>query len=233
MLKVIQAKHHGYSEIGQQKPIKFAFANAVGNEIREIFSPVLCRDFLGDVLHAEESNKPASIYGFSYNPTTSRIDRDSTRLVISNISAKDFDCFRANAPILEQLEFKLNLVPTKWQEVDKHLYIEGSPRWQEAVYLISFYTYLLRVMCYPLGQDWMKDVAALKTNEGSYFRSVTEKKFITMAENLFNILEPFTNVHGWKNDAHIGVIHDMSGFVSLATTAKGNTYADKLKEYFK
>lgn len=57
-------------EISQFKTVKFSFVNKKENTLTEIIANVLCRDFLGDVLLAEENKKPFEIYRFRYNPET-------------------------------------------------------------------------------------------------------------------------------------------------------------------
>src|SRR5258705_10692706 len=75
-------EHFSYSEEGQYHHVGFAYAHLEGEKAKQLCGYFVCRDFLGDALFAEEQDKPAKIYGFSWTPSKQKIDRDKPRLLL-------------------------------------------------------------------------------------------------------------------------------------------------------
>lgn len=225
MLKLINAPKKSYAEIGQQKSLLMSFANMNEKEgtVTEMFSPIKCRDFLGDCLWAEETGQPAEIFGFRYNPTEQKLDRDRTRVILKFPSEYMTELAKKNLGILNSIEKENGLIPTELEVLEKKiLHSYGDPFWMRANFLLSFYTFMFKVLCYDFGgKSYTEyfDTTKEYTNESGYMKSVTTKKFLKLASNLKKIIEPYDGVISKCSYVNnINFIHNNTGFVTTFTS---------------
>lgn len=237
MLNFIPANENAtYAQEIQTHSISFTFVNKVQDSVHGIFSPVICRDFLGDVLYAEFFKETVSIYGFQYNPQYKHIDRDKLRLVIQGI-AKHLDTIQANLQIIHNIEDMHGLEKTTISRINHTTaLLEADPKWLLTIYLISYYTYIIKCMSYEFNsiKDW--ELKLPHGTEKSRIEVSTIPVFRHFTKNLFKILEPYSNPSGYnfgkENSAtKIIYIHNYNGFVN---TMKGlmSAYKNVYKERF-
>lgn len=234
MFKIINAPVRGYAEEGQDHDVKFSFVNLKGDTITELFTPIKCRDFLGDALFAEQIKKPVSIYNFVFDPKTQKIDRDKTRMLVSTQKSeiKYLDQIEKNIAILHTVESMHNLELTTMQRVNEtNILVEADPKWLLTTYLISYYTYLIKIASYSYRdkyKDWKTELMKENTKEVKYLVQTTT--FLDKFEkNLFNICEPYKGVAGMPDETTIGIIHHNTGFVCTSTGSAKSTYATNFK----
>jgi len=139
---------YGYTENGQAVEVRYAFVNKVGNTYTEMFLPVMCRDYLNDILHAEFWGSPSfHIYGFTYDSSKQHIDRDRLRLSLHNVSESAFVAMEQNIlKMLHPIEDRSGFIRSVLLKPnEKTLIIEGDPKWLCSTYLISLYTFVIRM----------------------------------------------------------------------------------------
>lgn len=217
-------------EIPQFKTVKFSFVNKKENTLTEIISNVLCRDFLGDVLIAEERKEPFEIYGFKYDPNTTKIDRDKTRLSIHILDKKEQENLFNNFSILNMIEESLGQNKTQIFTTDKNniFFIEGSNWWLQTTIHLSFYTFLIKCLLYKYNNltFWKEELGKIHSSEANYMRSLypVYDKFISFLATLKNTHK----VSGWDN-IDLETLHNFSGFLSIV--APGTVWKPNRNEY--
>lgn len=231
MITLKKATPKGYAEEGQTHMVKFAFANRVGDNVTEMFSGVVCRDFLGDCLHAEHVKSTQSIWMFSYDPKVNKLDRDKLRFILS--TAKDnidnLATIAKNLAVMHQVEDFHGLEHTKLTKLeDTHYLLEADSKWMKTNYLLSYYTFLVKCASYDFKDvlNWRKEMLSQSNKEAAYLKAV-DATFDKLTKNLFTICEPYAGPSGFKDTDHIGTIHNNTGFVS--TCSGRNKYGEALK----
>lgn len=236
MPDIIRAPKQEYSEIYQSVDIKYSFVNKVeDNTYKELFAPVKCRDFLGDALYATEQKKEFRIFGFYFDGTQQTVDTEKTRLLISNISPEFRANLQKNWRILSEVEDYHNLEATRIIDCDQDtLLLEASSAWKRTMYLISLYTYLIRVICYEYKDiaNWREELYKWNHNESRYMRDCTIPRFVRFVKEIFNICEDYKGVSGFNKEDNY-IIHNYSGFVSVCTSNSNGEYHKKFKEILK
>jgi len=222
MLKLIRAKKKEYSEIAQQKKVLFSFVNRKKEELHEMFYPVNCRDFLNDVLVAEESKEKVAIYGFRYNPHEQVLDRKATRFLIT-CDAEDRDTLIENIILLWEIEKVNKIKRTNYYVLKGGLYIEASPIWLQSTFGISLYTFLIKALAYQYNDynTWIEELAKQDTNEGKYV-SPNVKEFKLLLLNIKKVILHKKTVSGYSKDYGYHYIHNNSGLVTLLEPSKKN-----------
>lgn len=167
MYELVRAGNREYCEIFQKHAVRMAFVNKKEKECKEIFAPVLCRDFLGDVLHSEKTNHNVFIYQFRYNPKEQKIDRDKTRLSLHFPHHEMRENFVNNMQWLNSVERINDITQSQIQETSlkECLVIEGDPFWLGAIWRISLYTFLLKVCTYEFKNN--DPIQSILDNKGS------------------------------------------------------------------
>lgn len=228
-----KAAKKDYIEIGQQKKVLFSFCNKKGNVLKQLFSPVLCRDFLSDVLVAEEWNKKVSRYAFVYNPARTKIDRDKTRLLLT-INDEDKNNLINNLDILHEIEHNNKLIRTEITHVDDNtLLVEGSKVWLNSTFSLHLYTFLLKAISYEYEHNWFEELKDKETNEANYARSLTPSFLKIINSNIKSIFRKGTTVHGYNESPSLTFLHDNGGVVTLFGKGVGNVYKVANNEYYK
>lgn len=216
-INIKQAPAKAYIEINQSYSLRYTYLKHVGeNNYVEFFYPVKCKDFLNDILYAEETQKPVYIYGLSYDPRVDKIDRDKTRLALHFPSLEAKKKTIENLSFLHKLEKENGLEPTVITECYEHhliAMVEGDPYWQKATYLISFYTSFLRWLGYPLieGQLVSQTIRNIMCTDNSHM--MTYKCFDRMAFFEQNV-RCLDNI---LNDPEMGVFSTRGPIIEIHT----------------
>lgn len=225
-----------YSEIGQQKKVLFAFCNKKGNILTPIFDWVLCRDFLSDVLYAEENNTEVNKYNFVYNPAKNKIDRDKTRFLLK-MNEEDVTNLSTNLNILNKIEKDNRLVSTIIKHVEKNVYlVEGSKMWMNNTFSLHLYTFLLKAMCYEYKDNdkWIKELQKEDTNEGRYAKSFIPQFESIVSKYLKTLFNKGSSVHGYTEEyTSVTYIHDCGGVQTLFRIGANNFVSTKSNKYYK
>lgn len=240
------------SEIYQSFNMKFAFANETDNEIIQCHQWVKCRDFLHDVVRTMLTGAISSIYSFQFekgkNPD---MCMDNIKLLVSKKDIKTGLIFR---PILNRSLKLINhfenlageeLSTLRKVQADntagyKHVWLVTGPKfWLSTPYLVSLYTFLLR-----LGDKKFKfkDGNSLKKafekecnkqeadggNDSKYLKQVWDKidRVIEAHDQLAELNDDgFSSLYFDK--ASISDFHNRTGIVSAC---KGSTWNTKFNK---
>jgi hypothetical protein len=230
VIKTVLNSGTKYYEIQQTAALRFAFVNKTDETtVRQVFAPVMCRDFLGDVLYSEREKRTAEIFGFKYDPNEKKIDRDVTRMSISFPSQEHLGFFKEHLFWLHQLEEANGLSLTKVIETDEKeiLIVEGDTWWMGGIWRISAYTFFLRIMTYKMdfSQPVIPQLAKLK---GHYGNQVTEadqmSRYPLDPVKLENFIWNLTKQKllfyiQLDRPTHIDTTHNYCGFLSGAKYA--------------
>lgn len=216
------------NEAMQYKKVNFVSVREEDGKLIGIHPPVLCRDYLGDILYVTKMNKEqAYVYGLQYKKDRDGpLQLDRTKLVmIFNEKSKDKETLFRNINILWELEKQCGLKTTELTELDKNtLYVRGSKRWLDNNFTYSFYTFMLRALCYQQIKDqkeWylaVQDMAnkEYSATEGQYIKQISVEKFKTLLKNLKKFFIPLENPTGYSNtELSIMAVHSSSGFVAI------------------
>lgn len=227
-MKIIKPFTVNYlSQIMQQKKTQYAHAvyNKEQDTITQVHQECLCRDFLGDVVVANQQGESYSIYGMKYDPEKdTKIDLNTTCMLVYFPTEEDVQAFDNNFKFLTVLEKSYGISESKVIQVDKLIRCTISDGWwQKELYRFSFYTFLLRCMAYKVDNlenlfDEIVDKYS-NTNERGYIIGYNRAYF-----NKFVKFLPVLKKHGlgvcyksgtqWTLPNDIIYIHNYTGFVS-------------------
>lgn len=224
---VITVADKNLAEIFQSNVIKFAFVKETPTAFKQQHSLVLCRDFLLDVLFAEDQNKPFAIYKFSWDPHEQKIDRDATKLYLTFANTTQLLRLKKNLKIIHAFEKENHLKRTqiKVQEDEKSAVIIASPLYLKRSWALSFYTFLLKI--YAIG-DSFKDATSV---EKEYVKNVGIKKIQFLMKNFRTMLkQKAPSVSGVEPNEPDSIIHDCAGWVAVCTGKSFNRLASKFRE---
>jgi hypothetical protein len=215
-----------------------SFARVAEPTVTRIHDWIKCRDFLGDVLVATDTNAKQSIYGFSYDPKKDMpIDKNNLTLLLKFPNTEMLDNFRNNLVIIDTVDADNMQQISKLSPTDDPLIwvLQAGKFWQKNIPLISFYTFLLKCMCvkYDNPNNWQTEMVVRysNTNEARYINDCG-KYLDIFCKNCYTIFVDDTNVHGIKSKV-INRIHNDTGFVSICkdTTYTPNTHHERLMNY--
>jgi len=155
---------YGYCENGQTVEVQFAFLHKTAPlKYQELFFPVMCRDFLGDLLHWQHFKIKDQIYRFSFDPAKTHLDDTATRLSVRSASISAFTHIQAHLlDLLHPIEKKNNFKLSKLyigQPNEKVLVLESDKEWQDNTVAIASLTALIRLLGYGVSpSSWVKEI---------------------------------------------------------------------------
>jgi len=223
MYKLLKpASNKELAEAHQSLIIKFSFATIDEDkkEVQRLHEWCMCRDFLGDVVYANVKQIITNIYNFRVDPAICKIDTTKTILVMKFDTQKSRDAFEANYKhIVHEVEAKNKLKSTKvFLTTDKlEIVVVADKFWQQSVWLISLYSYLLKASCFPYKNvvQWRDETIARGVTESLY-----AKKTYDVWEPLIDKLRKIfykKDVTGIKatTEPNIHTVHNNTGFVAI------------------
>ena len=245
-LKVELWKKEQYlNEIGQPVGIKYAFLSPKAAGYKQCHPWIKCRDFLQDAVRMFVTRKKETIYGFNYkrddNPP---IDFDKMRMLVKrkaansekNPSEKTREIIDRGLDMIHCIEKHGGIKPlTNLFGVigQKDLYVFiGSKEWMESTFMISLYTFLIRLGAKDIVFKGKKDLDANLADlskskkfacdhDISYLKDVYPfiHKIVEQRKNLRYIINGKPVI--FKN-MNIDRFHNYTGIVSLCKEASGN-----------
>lgn len=218
-IKVVPA-NQTMGEIYQSMATKQALCRVVGENQYQRYTPfVKCRDFLVDAIGCGLVDRKFSIYGFQYNEGKAGLDLSGSYLAHQFQNQKDRDCFEGNLHHLHKIEEQNGFSPTEvfqsGNEKDQVISV-GDSKWLKSCLTFSLYTYLLRIMCYPLNQDkdWLQKFAKSNSSDAKYAASISPKTWEKILGDISTLFtKDFYGFDSLKENLH--VIHHNSGFISV------------------
>jgi hypothetical protein len=217
------------AEIGQSFAGQFSFAVRVGDDVKRLHEYVKCRDFLGDILWYNRYGKPTEIYGFKSDDTRI-IDKSRTCLLFKGSPSTIDILVRQVKTVVHPIERANKLKLTKITPLLAYpgeCIIDADKFWQKTIWLISFYTFLIKVAAHHWVGDWKEELCSTESNEYNYFRGI-KGYFHPFSTKLKKITGRYKSVtgHPVKQEKNFDIhkIHNECGFVSL-TRIKNWGYA--------
>lgn len=215
----------------------YSFVTKLTPETVSIAHPLVkCRDFLNDVLIFSTYIKKdiRRIYGFSLEINKNPIDWGNPQFLIKYKKEEELDLFIKNLYYLHQLEdfYEISKTSVERTNFKKIILISFSSFWVSNTLSLSFYTYILRCLSYPLeGNLWefINNYKITKENwngksystlnpEGRLIEDISPNDLSFFIQNLPQIVEQNHNydyLHYYINNDNKYSIHDQAGFVSF------------------
>lgn len=203
-----------YNESCQSVQLSFSFAKMLQKgQIQPLFRPVVCRDYLSDIIHSEWNGMKCNVLGFSYDPKLLTRDSDRTRMVLSSPSAKVMANLDKNLEeVLHKIEKQNSFSPTRIVDLDggKNFLIEGDPAWQAHTFLIASYTLIMRLCGNKINNlgSWYADAMTVGLTDYS-FHETTNGRWRDMLPRLSMFLQQLPTWDKWKP----GLADSPSGYV--------------------
>lgn len=229
------ANQHAYAETPQSVGLRTALLNKTKEGLKPMFAPVMCRDFYNDLLHSQWSGQAGSIFNFTCDPKTQKLDEDAIRLLVVPGSQQIYDNLRKNLEsILHEVEEKnkFELTEVIFHD-DKHIILDGDVRWQSSSLLIATYTLLLRVAGRPIKnlKNWYVEIIGGKAYTGeTQFHYETNGKFLDLIPNLGKFVELNKGLSptGLPKTASIGLAHSC-GIIGWMRETRSAQYPEAYK----
>lgn len=215
----------------------YSFVTKLTPETVSIAHPyVKCRDFLNDVLIFSTYIKKdiERIYGFSLEINKNPIDWGNPQFLIKYGKTEELDLFIKNLYYLHQLEdfYEISKTSVERTNFKKTILISFSSFWVSNTLSLSFYTYILRCLSYPLEgnlwefinnyktttKDWRGESHLTVNPEGRLLEDIIPDKLSLFIQNLPQIVEQnhdYSYLHYYINNNNYYSIHDQAGFVSF------------------
>jgi hypothetical protein len=243
------------SEIYQQTGMMFAFVGPPKDGLKVCHPWVKCRDFLHDAVRSQITGKPCAIYGFNFKPASNPpIDLKRMRMLVTKGSFRSEDemtIFKAKIAaalvLINHFERQAKSSLSMVQEVDatgsgKRLVFmfTGPGMWVKSPFLISMYTFLIRLGDKELKFKNAKDLKSQfkglhkvveRDNDVAYLDRTWDKlhPIIKNRKILFNMKDGVHDI--FFKDISINQFHDYGGIVSLAKgQARDPEINEKLEE---
>ena len=227
------------AEIYQSFNMKFSFANIIDGKIVQCHQWVKCKDFLHDAIRTMLTGNKSSIWSFTFEKNVNpNISMDKIRFLISKkdvTNATEFKFVLTRAlKLINHFENLAGEDHTTIKKVEedkkagyKHVWLlEGPKFWLSAPYLVSLFTYLLRLGNKPLeftdATSLKKELGVLSNdthlsndNDMKYLKTVWDKIDIVVREHekLAKLnKDGFSELY--FTDVAISAFHNNTGIVS-------------------
>lgn len=251
----------GLSEIYQQTGMLFAFISSPEDGSKVCHEWVKCRDFLHDAVRSQVTGTPCTIYGFSFNPEKNpKIDVKRMRVLVSKDGVKEenIDEFerkmKAGLSLLNHFEKHAKVSISKMERVDAkgsgkgavYMFI-GPQMWMTSPFLISMYTFLIRLGDKELIFENADDLKArfkslndeyksgkIADNDANYLGKSWDKLHV-LVKNRTKLFPKKDGVHDiFHGTYNINSFHNGGGIWSLASCQTPDTALnDRVREMTK
>jgi hypothetical protein len=244
-------KQQHLSEIMQIIGMQYAF---LSSDNKQCHPWIKCRDFLHDALRCFVTKEKESIFGFSYDPEVDPpLDLTRTRLLVKrqpdknekNASEETTAMIDSAIAIVRCIEEYSGIEPlSELHRVagEKDMYIfEGAVDWMESTFMISLYTFLIRLggkkIAFKNKEDLdskLKDLCSSQAPSRDHDISYLK----TVLPFIYKIIEKrkelrYINKEGKRlfEGQTIGLFHGYTGIVSLVNQADAKRSSNvKLEE---
>jgi len=226
-------------EIYQVTGFEYAFVAEVNGTLKQCHQWIKCRDFLHDALLSHVSGKKNQIYGFAYDPKHNvPLDLSKMRVLIRrNKERKEEKASETTREMMKAARAGLNCVEKegKMKPLSKlyrlegypdYYMFEGSADWMDSTFMISLYTFLIRLGARQLVFKGKKEFdeklkELCKCTDGDHDISYLK----TVIDYIYKIVDKREDLK-YKKDAPlfgnrgIDTFHNYTGIVSLCNEAK-------------
>ena len=224
---IFTTKNKHLSEEQQYIKTKFFIVNKLEENLYEKRTPnILCRDFLNDVLYCITFNTSINIYNFDYDQTKENLNKENIYLCLKFTSKTQKQNFIFNFKFLSKLEKFYNLETfTSYEETNNYLtlLIKHHPIWFSNTMTLSFFTFILRCLCYPKCKEnfweFIKNSTYKYKTWNNTYNIINTPESQILTDNIYfkNFIINFkiltSNYKQQKFDSKYS-IHNKSGFLS-------------------
>jgi len=227
---------------GQSLEVKFAHCILKKDTWTNVSYFSVCRDFMGDVVYANETKKPVSIYGFKYKPTPTKIlDSNTCNIGIHFPNLEVMNTFILNFPLLSKMKGIFKPLDIELFYGDLIVVITLDKLWDKTTFGMSYITFILKCLCYKLEHEedlltqienytyeytsiWTQEKEQKKIKEAGYVTPIKE-----LLQKLPNKIEQFLNKQENSHGLHeitptISDVHNGSGFYSTLRWKKNESW---------
>jgi hypothetical protein len=213
--------------------LEFCF---VSDDMRQCHAFVYCKDFLQDVVHGFIHKKRASIYGFSYDPSTQPpLCMNMCRIALTNSSDKDF---REKIPnvvdFVNQVAKKLHLKrtqafeaidpPKKYKKCGVFL-LDGSSRWMNSPPMVSMYSLFVRCgFSHTKGKDFMETIDGIISGKIPPYQRNDRSQLTGAIKGINNILKVgyrkffyIDNEKNYPKNTSVDILHNSGGIQAFSS----------------
>lgn len=212
--------------------IQFCF---VSDDLRQCHPLVYCKDFLQDAVHGYLHKQRASIYGFTYDPSSRPpLAMGRTRIALANKKDKAFaDHIPAMVEFLNHFAKAMKLKPTRARAVSNPppsyksgvFLTDGSPRWMNSPPLLSMYSLLMRVgLAHTPGTDPMATLEGVASGKVKPYQTNDRSQAKSAINGIKNILKVgyrkffyIDNEKNYPKNAVIDTMHNSCGIVGFSS----------------
>lgn len=230
----------GLSEIGGNY-VNFSLVKQQSESIyKGLHSPFVCKDFMTDVFWNHETGNAVSIYGFNYAGEALKLIKNQNKVLMAvrladqnprgpyvSLAQKQegLELFLNKIQELIKPSFIFQPIGTNISEDERTIVIHLDKGWTTRPYLISLFTYLIRVGIEYKEGDVLNYVMnyGVAGNDYSY-----RKPCVSLLELLKEGKKPKQSFADFKD---LSSCHNRSGFVSLMKTPQSITFEQGLSEY--
>jgi len=225
-------KQHLY-EIGQVTGMQYAFLSSKADGYKQCHQWIKCRDFLHDALRSRITGKVEQIFGFSYDPKTDPpIDLKRMRLLIKRdrgLAKETRKMIDSAIDIINCIEKSSGIKPlSKLYQASSNdgVYIfMGASDWMESTFMISLYTFLIRLGAKNIEftdkEDLYSKLKDLKGGDHDINYLKTVYPFLDkIIENRKKLKYVGRDGKVFFDKQNINMFHGYTGIVALCTQAK-------------
>ena len=229
MMQIINNQDRNILSEGRSNNMGFAFCKVLNGDDYETIQPISpCKDYLNDVIFAENTDKPISAHGLHLKGKQGILESELVYMAISicpykykhTYNEKDFIVEKDRlAKYHKHLEYFINYFEellnidiksnTIISEVSDNLYLVELPKiWAESTYMISLYSLLLRA-----GQTYddtsINPLEFLKSNKIYQPDVSLVKSSITKIEEILKygpLPQDFSTLKGDTSTHNLGIV---------------------------
>lgn len=235
-------------EVYQPTGITFTFLSSPKTGNKQCSNFLFCRDFLADMVYTTVTGNCTHIYRFTYEiPNNPPVDLKRVRMLV-RYPCNDVNVIRQKTEsalsLLRHYENKAGWLYSRTLKVSGHddvrLFL-GDPKWMLNSFLLSMYTFLIRLgdkeIIYRPGDDLIKTYKDLLSKHGyipgpgiiphqdndiKYLGKCFDKMHLAIEHRKKLFSEKMSDNYSSKSDIH--AVHDMGGIFSLCTFGAYSAY---------
>jgi len=208
---------YNLSESSQSLKVLFARCYKEEEDVIQTTQFVQCRDYLGDALWVQKYEKSAKIFGMEYSAEKKYFNKNCSEYLLQFDTTKLKNSFLKGIEYLHEIEAKNNIPKTEIVKLkNKLVYVCGDKLWNSNVFLVSLYSYLLKIC--TLNGDWS---SLSRWAPELAYKARTRDKWEYIINSLQTLAEFTETTTGWKQEptwGNLDMPHNCSGLVTLSQT---------------
>jgi hypothetical protein len=237
-IKHIKTSKDHLNEIYQQIDLKFALVN-IDEELQEVkplTAIVKCRDYLSDALVTAITGTVLNRqYGFLYKPEDSEVwDISRQTNLLLQVPDKYVEIFNNNFHLINDLEEWYGWDISTIEKVsggiagNETYLLVGDRQWSRSTFMISLYTFLLRIMCEKnesISPDIETHVTYVATlGAGSKNNAAICQSIVKSGVPIWGVIQHIDEIH-----ANTNIIGESSLEISPSLTPRIHDYGGILR----